>query len=382
MACEPSVPPSGPEIGVSGLALSLSGIAEISAEKVLNECVINSTNVNPVQNSKGSINTGGGGGGGGSGCGKQAPCGGSETKSKSCGGGGGGCGGKKKKSCSPQPLKVVFKDINGVSISTGNVQQDTQKVEKQSSANAPWTSQEDILPQYDLTSQGKKFDKWSTDEWRNVEKDLEVSAVYRNLITDKEESTNNTLIQDKISQEDADKVQNFSDTFLNDKAGQPRSRFKRTVVNYFPRVPEYGKYNAAINKCVTYVDTVTNNINNVFNILVNHTDECTDWDTFNDLKKCLLNIQSTFIFQTRMVLNLDLQDILEKINFYTAEMMEKARKAENIDQDLKEHYDEINLDLEFFNDDTVHRYEEFKNSFNSYVDTINKCFPVNYIEKL
>jgi len=384
--CTPEIIAGEPEVETAAVALALKGDADINSQSVVNQCIINTTNLTPTVNLKGSLNFGGGGGGGGSGCGRQSTCGSSETKSKSCGGGGGGCGGNKKKSCSPSKLKVVFKDINGKSIFTEDLEQDTQKVSKQSAAKAPWTTQDELdndpnLMKYNLRSENKVFSKWSTDDWKDVERDLEVNVVYRNLITDKDESTEEEIMPDKISQEDSDKIQDFSDYYLNDKAERVR-RGEIPVNEYHTHAKKYGRYNAAIETSVYYVDTVTNIINGVFQILVQHTDECTDWSTFNDLKKCLLNIQSTFIYRTRMSFNLELQDILEKIVFYTDEMLQNARKGENIDRDLKEYKEEIDLDLEFYNEDTKDRYKEFREAFNSYVDTINKCFPVNYINKI
>ena len=83
-----------------------------------------------------------------------------------------------------------------------------------------------------------------------------------------------------------------------------------------------------------------------------------------------------------MSINLDLQDILTKIISYTDMLMEKARNHEDIDPDIKEYTEEIDLDLEFFNQDTEDRYKQFVDSFNTYVDTINKCFTQNYINKI
>ena len=368
------------------MALSLSGPATIPAESVMSECVIDSTHMVPSKHKKGSLNCGGGGGGSGSGCGKKAPCGDAEKESKSCGGGGGGCGGSKKKECSPSKFKVIFKDVKGNAIPVNG--KTIQEVEKQSSATAPWEQQSDLdndtsLAQYNLRSQNKVFDKWSNYDWRSVEKDIETSAVYRNLITDKQEYATNTLLTNKCSQDDADKIQNFSDEYLNYKAGsKSRTKMIRSTNNYQPRVPNYGKYNAAVDNCIMYVDTVSNVINHIFEVLVNHTDECLDWDTFNDLKKCLLNIQSSFVYQTRMSINLDLQDVHAKLMFYVDDLLEKARNGEEIDSDIKEHREELDLDLDFFNMDTKDRYKEFVEAFNSYVDTINKCFPVAYIDKI
>lgn len=385
--CKPNLSPGAPEVGCAGLANSLAGPATIPAEFVMAECVIASTHMIPSQHMKGSLNCGGGGGGSGSGCGKKAPCSEAEEESKSCGGGGGGCGGSKKKECCPSDFKVVFKDINGKSISTGNVQTDTQKVPKQGSATAPWTQQSDLdsnpsLAKYNLRSQNKIFDKWSNYDWENVNKDVETSAVYRNLITDEDEYTDNVIIPDKIEENDANKIQNFSDEYLNYKVGS-KSR-KRDVGGYTPNpeVTNYGKYNAAIDKCIFNVETVTNIINGVFNTLVEHTDECIDWDTFNDLKKCLLNIQSSFIFQTRMSINLDLQDVYTKLMMDVDLLMEKARNGEEIDNDINEYRSDLDLDLDFFKMDADDRYKEFVESFNSYVDTINNCFTTPYINKL
>ena len=386
----PQVQPAPPEVKGAGTALALSGIATISAELVQSQLTTLAMFMAPSQHQKGSLNRGGGGGGKGSGCGKQAPCGKTKKESSGCGGGGGGCGKSKKKSCCPSKLKVMFKDITGKAISvhlSDGTTTTIQKVEKQSTAEAPWTQQSDLddpsslYKQYNLRSQNKVFDRWSTYDWTSVNKDIEAKAIYRNLITDKEESTDNDLM-DKASEEDVDKIQNFSDEYLNYKVGS-RSK-KRDIEGYnpSPEVKNYGKYNAAVDMCILNVDTVTSIINHVFETLVNHTDECIDWNTFNDLKKCLLNIQSSFVYQTRMSINLDLQDVYTKLMFYVDTLLEKARNGEEIDNDINEYRNELDLDLDFFAMDTRDRYKEFVNSFNSYVDTINKCFTTAYINKV
>lgn len=385
--CKPNISPGSPQVGCAGQALSLAGPATIPAEFVMAECVIDSTHMVPSKHMKGSLNYGGGGSGSGSGCGKQAPCSEAEEESKSCGGGGGGCGSSKKTECSPCKYKVVFKDINGnaipVEVDTGKIVT-IQEVEKQSAAKAPFTTQRDIDgTEYDLTSENKRFDKWSNDDWTSVSKDVEVSAVYRDTITDRLYYATNTLIKNKISECDADEIQDFSDEYLNYKCGiKITKRSTPPPGGYQPHVKEYGKYNAAIDECIDDVQTITNIINGVFTTLAEHTSDCIDWTTFHDLKKCLLNIQSSFIFQTRMAINLDLQDIHEKLMTYVSDMMEKARNGEEISNDIKEHREELDLDLDFFRMDTKDRYKEFKEAFNSYVDTINKCFVEPYIEKI
>ncbi len=389
MGCSPSIGPGAPEVGCAGQSLSLCGPATIPAEFVMSECVIDSTHMIPSKHMKGSLNYGGGGCGKGSGCGKQASCKDSEEEEKSCGGKGSGCGKSKKTSCCANKFKVIFKDINGnaipVKLSSGETVT-IQEVEKQSTAESPWDNQDDLdsessLSKYNLRSQYKLFDKWSNYDWGSVEKDIEVSAVYRNQITDKLEYATNTLITNKCSQSDADKIQDFSDEYLNYKCGMKTKA--RALDGYQPRVHNYGKYNAAVDNCITYVQTVSKTIKDVFTTLAPVAlDECLDWSTFNDLKKCLLNIESSFVYQTRMSINLDLQDVQAKLMIYVERLLEKARNSEEIDNDIKDYREELDLDLDFFNMDTKDRYKEFVDAFNSYVDTINKCFPKSYIDKI
>ena len=333
---------------------------------------VKSIHSTPSKHNKGSVNTGGGGGCGNSGCGKPSPCGGSKKKSKSCGGGGKGCGGSKKSSCSPMKLKVVFKDFNGKII--GSI----QEVEKNSSAQCPWNDNNDIPDNYKVD--GYLFQEWSNYDWKSVQKDLEVNAVYRKLNTTSEThcgGDSTTILDQKMSEENCNKIQNFSDEYFNQQAGA-RGVYPRSTDAYRTNVTEYGKYNAAIDKCADTVGFVTDKINFVFDKLYNYVtyvNEPIDNQRFENAKKALLNIQSSIVFQTRMSFNLDLQDIYVKISDCVDNLVRYARTGEeDIDEKIKEYREDIDSDLEFFLQDNTDRYNDFVDSYNKFLDGLNQCF--------
>lgn len=383
--------------GASAITASLVGPALAPTALTMLDTAIKHISVQPQTNCKGSVNCGGGGGGGPSCCKKKAPCGGCKKKSKSCGGGGGGCS-KSKKQCEKKiKFKVVFKSFRGQSVVK------TVQVEKDSDATgeAPWMSQEDAPTETLNDTQYVWTTEWATSSGdktaiREVKKDLELTAVYRDIITGSEYGgTANTQIINSMDEDSQQVIQNFYDDCSNsynscvNNCAQCINDIEETICgsptatmeNYMDDVgrgfnTEFtittGKYEGIMNILPAYAHPENLELS-----------ECTDFGKFNDTKKCILNLQSTFVFQTRMMLNNELDTVIKKIDSGVEELENLVRDdGEDPTQKAEELKEDILLMLDDCNIDNNNRWEEYKENFNKYIDDINSCFPSKPLSKI
>jgi hypothetical protein len=281
-----------------GTASALCGPATspvvVSAmNQIINQLTDNLTNKNPVQNKKGSVNQGGGGGGGGSGCGKSASPEQCEEKAGGCGGGGGGCGGGKKANPDEIPFIVAFidyqanpimTDVNGMPIGIGPI----QEVKKNETCTRPWLDNNEAMRHPQGFIPGLKFTKWSEDDaaLNAVQKDLVVIPIYdimtqQDLLNVQQQYLDMGLdIQDFISES----IQQYNDTLdqcisdINTSTEVicgPTSRSRSTI---------YKGIMKAIAENISSIDEESKS-------------KC------YDISKCILNVQSCYIFQMRMLFN-------------------------------------------------------------------------------
>lgn len=379
-------------VALAGPAVSptaVVGAVVDAAATIASELVNASTFTVPQQDLKGSINQGGGGGGSGSGCKKPSPCGGGKKKSKCCGGGGGGCGGKKSKPKPEPSFNVVFKDFYAKKLKTAKVGKDGSGV-----AEAPWQNAEDAPKVmidgtlYVWTTQWATSDD-DTSAINCVKKDLEVTAVYRDVCGSPDEYTQYPMDSnqyDKIDQFSQDCTNEYNDTI-------------KTCVNTMNDTEEIiGGYPTACKATYEYQlnqnsdlksRSVEKHYPGIMNILPKYArpdddmtkGECMNWDQFNDTKKCILNLQSCLIFQTRMMFNMDMEDIYSKLQLYVEDLMATCRNGEPIDSKLVEYKETIFTLLEDCQLENTQRWNEFFEDFKKYCNDIDDCFPSRPLQK-
>jgi len=352
-----------------GPAVSPSIISAMN--KITSQESVEHKNVTPEKNIKGSVNCGGGGGGGGSGCGKPAACGGCAKKTKSCGGGGGGCGGSKKENPEKGEFKVVFKDFNGKVISTdfqGNNIGSVQKVEKDSSAAKPWNSPDEADQHKQGKIDGYMFKEWSVSDTdlSTVTKDLEAKAVY--------EKDTRDFMTDSSYEEQIEEINEFRDNCVSE-------------------------YNNCIDGCLDTIDQTSTcingesvtgrsaraiNMNAVMIVLEQHKDEVIEdlRPKFEDTKKCIMNIQSTYIFQTRMLFNYECEECRSSIDKNVDELWDILVTDEPIEQRLNEMKEEFDTQIYDITEDNAEAFKQFKDDLNKYIKDLNSCFPSPVLQQM
>ena len=341
-----------------------SPIVVSALNQITSQTSVEHKNVTPEKNQKGSVNCGGGGGGGGSGCGKPAACGGCAKKTKSCGGGGGGCGGSKKENPEKQKFKVIFKDFHGKMI--GKI----QEIEKDSPAEKPWNSAEEADAHPQGKVEGYMFKEWSASDTdlATVTKDIEAKAVYTKDTRD--------FMTDSSYSDEIEEIEEFESECVEE-------------------------YNEAIDECLDTIDQtsvyingehVTNNTRGrrsvehpgIMTILLEHKDEVLESakEKFEDVKKCIMNIQSTYIFQTRMMFNIECEECRSSIQENVDKLWEIMVTDEPIDGTLKEMKETFDIQIYDIKEDNSEAFQQFKNDLNKYIKDLNSCFPSPVLQQI
>jgi hypothetical protein len=364
---------------LAGPAVSPTVVSAIN--QIINQVTQNLQNINPVQNKKGSVNQGGGGGGGGSGCGGGASPEQCEEKSKGCGGGGGGCGGGKKANPEDKPLMVAFVDCEGNPIMTdcdGKPLDDTspvptpvQKVTKNNACKRPWQTNLDAMKHPQGFIPGLVFEKWSENDvaLNQVTKDLAVIPIYNvatpdDLLMMAEQYSAmgidvNTLIDNSIQQyndtvdqcidsiNETTEIICGTDTYTKDGSKKTYAGIMPTVASNLDTLSEENKV-----KC--------------YNIL-----------------KCILNVQSCYIFRTRMIFNDECNDCKKYIMDSKKTLFDSIYSGETgFKESIKEFnqmFDGKIYDISEFNKEN---FADFKDNINLYIDDLNNCFSKQIIEKI
>jgi hypothetical protein len=355
-----------------------SPIIVSAMNQIVNQVTQNLTNTNPVQNKKGSVNQGGGGGGGGSGCGKSASPSKCEKKAKGCGGGGGGCGGGKKAKLEEIPCVVAFidyqanpimTDYNGIPLGEGPI----QLVTKGDPCNIPWLSNEEAMMHPQGFIPGLKFTKWSESVdtvLKQVPKDLVVIPLY-----------------DIMTPED---LLNMQNQYIN--AAEEISNMTTDCLE---------QYNSEIDNCISDIQNATDaicgsettrNVNNthttiykgIMKCISEQLDVLTEQNKSKcyDISKCILNVQSCYIFQMRMLFNDECNDLKKYIYKMKPNLWTDILSGKDIQTILSECKDEF--DIQLYNIQKVSKecYEQFKKNINLYIDDLNNCFGNEIVEKI
>ena len=380
--CGPAIAP------VAQIAQDIVSMAQVAAE------VVNaSTFTVPQQNLKGSVNQGGGGSGG-SGCGKPSPCGGCKSKTKSCGGGGGGCGGKSSSSCSGKKHTVIFKDFHNKKVKTATVPDGTSSLTNY----GPWLSQEDAPTEYIGSQRYVWTTVWqdsSGQQVTSVKSNMEVTARYRTAVDSLNEDTYSSVNQtisdfqskcrNEINNTVYQSVQLMSDCeealsgFTGSSSGQETSCMEN-YRNNGGTIPS-NTTSRSTKRSISFAPQKYPGIFNVLEPLAKTSDPengyCTDWKKFNNLKRRFLNMQSCIVFQVRMLINLDinevrdlLQESIDKLSNAIIENEDVQAKQEELEQDIFLRLEDIQLDIK-------NMWEYYKENFNKWLADVRTCFSIS-----
>lgn len=360
---------AGPAPALVGPAVSPSIISALN--QITSQTSVEHKNVTPEKNQKGSVNCGGGGGGAGSGCGKPAACGGCSKKTKSCGGGGGGCGGSKKENPEKQGFKVTFKDLDGKVISKdfqGNDIGSVQQIEKDSSAAKPWSSDTEADQHPQGKRPGYRFKEWSASDTdlSTVTKNIDAKAIY--------EKDDRDFMTDSSWEDDMNSISEFESNCTE-------------------------QYNNCIDGCVDTLDQTSVyingehinaraarsiNMNAVMKVLEEHKTEVLEdkREVFEDIKKCIMNIQSTYVFQTRMLFNHECEQCRKGIHDNVDELLDTMVQDEPIQEKLSEMKEQFETQIYDITEDNIEAFTQFKTDLNKYIKELNTCFPSPILQQI
>lgn len=355
---------------------AVSPVVVSALNQIVSQITQNLTNVNPVQNQKGSVNLGGGGGGGGSGCGKSAAPEQCEEKAKGCGGGGGGCGGGKKANPEDIPLIVAFidyqanpimTDCSGMPLGEGPI----QMVKKNDPCARPWLENADAMTHPQGFIPGLKFTKWSEPDTSlmQVQKDLVVIPIYDIMTPDDLLNIQNEYL------DTAKEIESLAADSLNE-------------------------YNNQIDQCITDINTSTDiicgttvkkdnsrSLNIYKGIMKCISENISVLDDVNkskcyDISKCILNVQSCYIFQMRMMFNDECNILKQYIYDMKPTLWTDMLSNKDIKTKILECRDEFDIQMYNIQQMSKECFEEFKKNINLYIDDLNNCFPTPIVEKI
>ena len=385
--CGPAIAP------VAQIAQDIVSMAQVAAE------VVNaSTFTVPQQNLKGSVNQGGGGSGG-SGCGKPSPCGGCKKKTKSCGGGGGGCGGGSSKQCGGKKHTVTFKDFHNKKVKTATVPDGTSSLTNY----GPWLSQDDAPTEYIGTQRYVWTTVWqdsSGEQVTNVNKDMEVTARYRTAVDsireDAYQSVNQTIsdFQDKCRKGINDTI--YQSVQLMSNAEETLSGFTGSSTGMETSCMENYRSNggtipenttARSKRSISFTPQKYIGIFNTLDLYAKQSDPdngyCTDWKKFNNLKRRFLNMLSCVVFQVRMMINLDINEIRDLLQVCIDKLADAIIENEDVKSKQDEFEQDIFLRLEDIQLEIKNIWEYYRENFNKWLDDIKTCFSITLpIEKI
>lgn len=358
---------------------AVSPIVVSAMNQIVNQVTQNLTNQNPVQNQKGSVNQGGGGGGGGSGCGKSASPEKCEKKAGGCGGGGGGCGGGKKAQPEKIPCIVSFIDYQGNPIMTDVMNMPLgegpiQTVTKGDPCNIPWLNNDDAMKHAQGFIPGLTFTKWSESVdavLKQVPKDLVVIPIY-----------------DVMTPEDLLSMQSEYISMGEEIAN--------TTMNCLEQ------YNNEIDKCIADIQTSTDIIcgtltskkfsrsnsttvyKGIMKAIAENLDSISDENKSKcyDISKCVLNVQSCYIFQMRMMFNDECNELKQYIYDMKPNLWTEMLSGKDMKIILNEFKDEFGIQIYNIQKTSEQCFEEFKKNINLYIDDLNNCFNSPIIEKI
>lgn len=311
----------------------------------------------PQKNSKGSINTGGGGGGGGAASACGGPASSEEVKAETggCGGGGGGCGGGQKAKKKPEKpkFKVIFKDFMNIKIKE-------EMIECGQAAIPPTFQEMPVYPLYEWN------ESWDSYDFENVSKDLEICGTYINKITGESLPIPPAIMQNPVTEHVASEVQGMCDMAKQ-------------------------QFDQSIDVCIDTINDVVNTANSVIDACdyvegavarSEGTPGCEDEQAYSNIKKCIMNIVSTFMFKTRMMFNTDMHDIIDVSNKNLDSILESARSGKNVFGMIADVKQQIDANVK----ENLDREAEFRKVFienlNLYIEDLQKIFPTKTIEKI
>jgi hypothetical protein len=101
-----------------------------------------------------------------------------------------------------------------------------------------------------------------------------------------------------------------------------------------------------------------------------------------DIAKCILNVQSCYIFQMRMLFNDECNELKKYIYDSKPQLWKDMLSGKDMSTLMSETNDEF--DIELYNIQQISKkcFEEFKKNINLYIDDLNNCFPNPIIEKI